>query len=58
MTIRILIADDHSGYDRAAHVSVIDPELEVIGEAGNGEEAVNMARRLRPDVVSWTCSCP
>ena len=29
----------------------LDPELEVIGEAANGEEAVNMARDLEPDVV-------
>jgi DNA-binding NarL/FixJ family response regulator len=29
----------------------LDPALEVVGEAGNGEEAVAMARRLEPDVV-------
>lgn len=52
MSIRVLIADDH-GVVRQGLVMYLklDPEIEVIGEAANGEEAVGLARDLRPDVV-------
>ncbi len=52
MTIRILIADDHSVVRQGLHMFLaLDPELEIVGEATNGLEAVNQARKLRPDVV-------
>ncbi len=52
MTIRILIADDHKVVRRGLRGFLeLDPALEVVGEAGNGEEAVAMARHLEPDVV-------
>ena len=52
MTIRVLITDDHKVVRRGLRGFLeLDPELEVVGEASNGEEAVSMARRLRPDVV-------
>jgi NarL family two-component system response regulator LiaR len=52
MAIRILITDDHSVVRQGLRMFLeLDPELEVIGEASNGEEAVTMARELRPDVV-------
>jgi DNA-binding NarL/FixJ family response regulator len=52
MTIRILIADDHSVVRQGLHMFLaLDPELEIIGEATNGLEAVNQARKLRPDVI-------
>ena len=52
MTVRILIADDHGVVRQGLTMYLgLDPELEVIGEAANGEEAVNMARELEPDVV-------
>ena len=52
MTIRILLIDDHSVV-RAGLRAVLEaePDLEVVGEAASGERAVNLARRLRPDVV-------
>ncbi len=50
--IRILITDDHKVVRHGLRGFLeLDPELEVVGEAGNGKEAVEMARSLRPDVV-------
>ena len=52
MAIRILIADDHSVVRQGLKMFLaLDPELEVIGEAENGAEAVKLAGELRPDVV-------
>ena len=49
MTIRVLIADDHSVVRQGLRMFLgLDPELEVVGEAANGDEAVLMARQLRP----------
>ncbi|WP_264925358.1 response regulator transcription factor, partial [Streptomyces sp. A012304] len=51
-TLRILIVDDHTVV-RAGLRALLEgePGLDVIGETGDGAEAVSLARRLRPDVV-------
>jgi len=50
--IRILIADDHSVVRQGLRMFLaLDDELEVIGEAGDGAEAVRLAHQLKPDVV-------
>ncbi|MGP5730360.1 response regulator [Arthrobacter rhombi] len=51
MTLRVLIADDQS-IIRAGLTTILDhqPGLNVIGQAADGREAVDMALRLRPDV--------
>ena len=52
MAVRILIADDHGVVRQGLRMFLsLDPELAVVGEAENGEEALLMARELKPDVV-------
>jgi NarL family two-component system response regulator LiaR len=52
MPIRILIADDHSVVRQGLRMFLgLDPDLEIIGEASDGAEAVKMAHALNPDVV-------
>ena len=52
MSIRVLIADDHGVVRQGLTMYLkLDEELEVVGEASNGEEALYMARDLKPDVV-------
>ncbi|GLZ79995.1 DNA-binding response regulator [Actinorhabdospora filicis] len=50
--IRVLIADDQEGI-RAAFRMVLDaqPDITVVGEAADGENALSQARHLKPDVV-------
>ena len=59
MTIRIIIADDH-GVLRAGLRALLsaEPELEVIEEATNGEEALKLAKELQPDIVLMDISMP
>ena len=59
MTIRVLIVDDQPLL-RAGFRMVLEsePDLEVVGEAGDGEEGVAHARRLRPDVVLMDIRMP
>ena len=58
-TIKVLIADDHmvvrSGI---AAILSYESDLTVVGEASNGREAVEMATRLRPDVVVMDLAMP
>ncbi|MGW4232928.1 response regulator [Streptomyces sp. NPDC004980] len=50
--VRILLCDDHTVV-RAGLLALLgsEPDIEVVGEAGSGEEAVALTARLRPDVV-------
>ena len=52
MSIRILIVDDHGVVRQGLRMYLaLDPELEVVGEAANGAEALRLAHELKPDVV-------
>lgn len=59
MPVRILLVDDHAVL-RAGLRMLLDaePDLEVVGEASNGEEGVERARSLSPDVVVMDLSMP
>ena len=52
MAIRILITDDHGVVRQGLRMFLsLDPEMEVVGEAANGQEALELAQELKPDVV-------
>ena len=52
MAISVLITDDHKVVRQGLKMVLdLDPELEVVGEAENGEEAARLALTLEPDVV-------
>lgn len=57
--IRILIADDHPVF-RFGMRALIETEkdLEVVGEASNGDEAISLANKLKPDVVLMDITMP
>ncbi|RSM78178.1 DNA-binding response regulator [Kibdelosporangium aridum] len=59
MTIRVIIADDQN-IIRAGLTTILDgqPDIDVIGQAADGNEAVALARRLRPDVCLFDIRMP
>ena len=52
MVIRVLITDDHGVVRQGLRMFLsLDPDIQVVGEASDGREALEMARELVPDVV-------
>ncbi|MET8139066.1 response regulator transcription factor [Sphaerisporangium sp. NPDC005288] len=57
--IRVLIVDDHALIRRSLELALAaEPDIEVVGEAGDGQEAVEIADRLLPDVVLMDVRMP
>jgi DNA-binding NarL/FixJ family response regulator len=58
-TIRILIADDHEVLrDGICHILRPEQDMNVVGEASNGAEAVKLATSLKPDVAIMDITMP
>ena len=57
--IRVLVVDDSSLMRRTiSHILETAPEIKVVGTASNGLEAVEMSKKLRPDVVTLDVIMP
>jgi two-component system response regulator DesR len=57
--IRVLLVDDQAVVRRALRTRLhLEPDLEVIGEAATGREALALAQTLRPDVVLMDLAMP
>jgi DNA-binding NarL/FixJ family response regulator len=58
MSIRIILADDHAMFREGMKLILERAEFQVVGEAENGVELIELARSLRPQVVITDMSMP
>jgi DNA-binding NarL/FixJ family response regulator len=57
--ITVLLVDDHSLVRRGFRRMLEDePDMEVVGEAGNGEDSIKLVKELHPQVVVMDCALP
>ncbi|MGO8795716.1 MAG: response regulator [Candidatus Sulfotelmatobacter sp.] len=57
--ISVLLVDDHSLVRRGFRRMLEDePDMTIVGEAGDGEEAIRLARELKPQVIVMDCALP
>jgi chemotaxis response regulator CheB len=56
--VRAVVVDDEPAA-REVVLTLLEehPSIEIVGEATNGSEAVDLLRLTRPDLVFWTCKC-
>jgi DNA-binding NarL/FixJ family response regulator len=58
-TISVLLVDDQPSVRRGLRMRLeLEPDMSVVGEAGDGEEATSLAQALRPDVVIMDVRMP
>ena len=59
MAIRVLVADDYLPFRvMLRHLLDAEPDVEVVGEAADGEQAVKQAAELQPDVIMLDLAMP
>lgn len=59
MAVKVLLVDDQESFRSAAReVIAVTAGFELVGEAGSGEDSVEAARRLRPDLVLMDVNLP
>jgi DNA-binding NarL/FixJ family response regulator len=57
--IRVLVVDDHALFRRGLEMVLAqEPDIDVVGEAGDGSEALELARELTPDIVLMDIRMP
>lgn len=56
--MRVVICDDHPVYRDGLRSLLVEMGVEVVGEAGDGEESIELVRRLEPDVVIMDLHLP
>ena len=57
--VTVVIADDHPMIRHGLRLTLDDlPGIQVVGEATDGQQAVELAESLQPDVLIWTSTCP
>jgi DNA-binding NarL/FixJ family response regulator len=56
--VRLLLADDHTMLRQSLRRTMEEEGLDVVGEAGDGDEAARLAEQLHPDVVLMDVSMP
>lgn len=57
--IRVLIADDHALFREGLRAILkAIPDIEIVGEAGTGQDALNLASELKPDVILMDVQMP
>ncbi len=57
-SVRLLLVDDHTMVRQSMHRAMVDAGFDVVGEASDGAEAVEMAAALTPDVILMDVSMP
>jgi DNA-binding NarL/FixJ family response regulator len=58
MAVRVLLVDDHAPFRALARMLLVADGFDVVGEAGDGAQALVAARDLRPDVVLLDVQLP
>lgn len=58
MTIRLMLADDHRMLREGLRRSMTDQGFDIVGEARDGDEAINLAHDLLPDVILMDVTMP